>query len=113
MSNHGGLNTSNDSFRHVWFYKGNNGWWQYDERTNSKLELEYEKQETKMFEILIAGRLYNIDLENNVQMRSDNATMKRSIKRDLITGGSSSSPIKGIAGVLLTNKPISKKLKRK
>lgn len=46
-----------------WFYEGRNGWWQYDERTSVELESRYKKGD-KIFELLIAGFLYVIDLEN-------------------------------------------------
>jgi hypothetical protein len=99
------LNTGFESSKYAWFYKGYKGWWQYDERTNANLELEYEKK-TKKFETLIAGRLYTIDLENCVQIRSDNSSFKRTIKRDSIS--SSISPIKGVAGIHKSSRKLKK-----
>ncbi len=92
----GDLDASIKSEGYVWFYKGNKGWWQYDERTNACLELEFMKK-TKKFEVLIAGRLYTIDFENFAQTRSDNFSLKRSIKRELSTNNG--LRIKGIAGL--------------
>lgn len=77
-----------------WFYEGRNGWWQYDERTSCELESKYKKGE-KIFELLIAGFLYVIDLENMRQCRRNDQTRRRRIRRDLrnIPG------VKGIAGL--------------
>lgn len=77
-----------------WFYEGRNGWWQYDERTSLELEKHY-KQGDKMFELLIAGFLYIIDLENMRQFRRNDQTRRRRIRRDL----RSVPGIKGIAGL--------------
>ena len=83
-----------------WFYEGVNGWWQYDDRTSIDLENHYKKGE-KMFEMLIAGFLYLIDLDNMVQCRRNDRTKKRKIKRDL----SNNIPTKkGIAGLSLRNR---------
>ena len=77
-----------------WFYEGRNGWWQYDERTSSELEKKYKKGD-KTFELLIAGFLYVIDLENMRQFRRNDQTRRRRVRRDLrdIPG------VKGIAGL--------------
>ncbi len=80
-----------------WFYKGRDGWWQYDDRTSLLIENEFQNN-TKKFQLLIAGNLYNIDLDNNFQIRDDNPSRKREIKRDL-----KSSHVKGIAGILETS----------
>lgn len=77
-----------------WFYEGRNGWWQYDERTSLELESRYKKGE-KNFELLIAGFLYAIDLENMRQYRRNDQTRRRRIRRDL----RSIPDIKGIAGL--------------
>lgn len=77
-----------------WFYEGRNGWWQYDERTSQELETRYKKGD-KMFELLIAGFLYVIDLENMRQYRRNDQTRRRRIRRDL----RSIPDIKGIAGL--------------
>ena len=77
-----------------WFYEGRNGWWQYDERTSQELEMRYKKGD-KIFELLIAGFLYVIDLENMRQFRRNDQTRRRRIRRDL----RSIPGIKGIAGL--------------
>ncbi|CAG9821502.1 unnamed protein product, partial [Phaedon cochleariae] len=76
-----------------WFYEGRNGWWQYDERTSKDLEASYKKDEITC-ELLIAGFLYIIDLENMLQVRRNDPSRRRRIKRDYYT-----IPKKGIAGL--------------
>ena len=76
-----------------WYYEGRNGWWQYDQRTSNELE-DRLKRDIKAFEILIAGFLYVIDLETMVQVRRNDPTRRRRIKRDLAT-----IPKKGVAGL--------------
>ncbi len=78
-----------------WFYEGRNGWWQYDERTSAEMEEKYKKN-LKTFDILIAGFLYVIDLENMIQYRRNDPTRRRRIKRDLVT-----IEKKGVAGIKL------------
>ena len=78
---------------YAWFYEGRNGWWQYEERTNVELEESYRKK-LRTFELLIAGFVYTIDLDNMVQMRRSDPSRRRRIKRDLV-----SAPKKGIAGL--------------
>ena len=80
---------------HVWYYQGRNGWWQYDERTNDEIEKEFRQNPKSKFELLIAGLLYSIDLENGVQARADDPVKKRRIKRDL----RNMSHTKGVAGI--------------
>ncbi|CAM1332553.1 RNF146 (predicted) [Pycnogonum litorale] len=80
-----------------WFYEGRNGWWLYDERTSAELEQAY-KHGDKECELLIAGFLYVIDYSNMVQMRRNDPSRRRRIKRDL-----ASIPTKGIAGLRITN----------
>lgn len=57
------------------------GWWQYDERTSNELESSYKNGE-KTCELLIAGFLYIIDLENMLQLRRNDPSRRRKIKRD-------------------------------
>ncbi|XP_063919904.1 E3 ubiquitin-protein ligase RNF146-like [Zophobas morio] len=76
-----------------WFYEGRNGWWQYDERTSRELESSYKKGE-RTCEFLIAGFLYIVDLENMLQLRRNDPSRRRKIKRDFAT-----IPKKGIAGL--------------
>nr|XP_008198978.1 PREDICTED: E3 ubiquitin-protein ligase rnf146 isoform X1 [Tribolium castaneum] len=76
-----------------WFYEGKNGWWQYDERTSREIEAAYKRGE-QTSELLIAGFLYIIDLENMLQLRRNEPGRRRKIKRDFAT-----IPKKGIAGL--------------
>ncbi|XP_044255907.1 E3 ubiquitin-protein ligase rnf146-like [Tribolium madens] len=76
-----------------WFYEGKNGWWQYDERTSKEIEAAYKRGE-QTSELLIAGFLYIIDLENMLQLRRNEPGRRRKIKRDFAT-----IPKKGIAGL--------------
>ncbi|XP_030750414.1 E3 ubiquitin-protein ligase RNF146 isoform X2 [Sitophilus oryzae] len=69
------------------------GWWQYDERTSKELENSYKNGE-KCVELLIAGFLYVVDFENMLQLRRNDPSRRRLIKRDF-----SSIPKKGIAGI--------------
>ena len=69
------------------------GWWQYDERTSRELESSYKKGE-RTCEFLIAGFLYIVDLENMLQLRRNDPSRRRKIKRDFAT-----IPKKGIAGL--------------
>ena len=78
-----------------WFYEGRNGWWQYDERTSSELEDKYKKG-LKTFDILVAGFLYVVDLDNMLQFRRTDPTRRRKIKRDSVN-----IPKKGVAGLKL------------
>lgn len=82
-----------ESYR--WFYEGRNGWWQYDERTSAELEAAAAKQLPRC-EVLIAGFLYIIDFEQMVQVRRNDLSRRRRVKRDL-----ASVPKKGIAGIRL------------
>ncbi|XP_056634175.1 E3 ubiquitin-protein ligase rnf146-like [Diorhabda sublineata] len=83
--------TFDDGFQ--WFYEGRNGWWQYDERTSKDLENSYKNNE-KTCELLIAGFLYIVDLENMLQIRRNDPSRRRRIKRDF-----ASVPKKGVAGL--------------
>ncbi|CAG9856238.1 unnamed protein product [Phyllotreta striolata] len=85
------LETFDDGYQ--WFYEGRNGWWQYDERTSKDLEVSYKNNE-KTSELLIAGCLYIIDLENMLQIRRNDPSRRRRIKRDYST-----VPRKGVAGL--------------
>ncbi len=78
---------------HVWFYEGHNGWWQYDERTSAELEAKHSSG-AKACEVLVAGYVYRIDLEEMVQSRRDEPARKRRIKRDRADVDK-----KGIAGI--------------
>ncbi|XP_071837939.1 E3 ubiquitin-protein ligase rnf146-like isoform X2 [Apostichopus japonicus] len=84
--------------RYAWFYEGRNGWWQYDERTNHEIEDGYRSKK-RSFELLIAGYVYIIDLDNMSQMRRSDPSRRRRIKRDLLTATK-----KGIAGLKIPQK---------
>lgn len=60
------------------------GWWQYDERTCKELEACYKAGE-RTCELLIAGFLYVTDLEAMLQLRRNDPSRRRRIKRDLAT----------------------------
>lgn len=73
-----------------WYYEGVGGWWEYDERTSVEIENYQNQLEDSTgdslpasFELLIAGFIYIIDLENHVQYRRGYPTRRRRIKRDL------------------------------
>lgn len=83
----------------AWYYEGRNGWWQYDERTSHELEEAFSKDQ-KSTEMLIAGFLYVVDLENMVQYRRNEHGRRRRIKRDIVD-----IPKKGVAGLRLDCEP--------
>ncbi|XP_012278693.1 E3 ubiquitin-protein ligase RNF146 [Orussus abietinus] len=78
-----------------WFYEGKNGWWQYDQRTSLELETAY-KQGKRTCELLIAGFLYIADFGSMLQLRRNDPSRRRRIKRDLYN-----VPKKGVAGLRL------------
>lgn len=77
-----------------WFYEGEGGWWQYDIRASTEIEDRYQKGE-HMFEMLIAGILYVVDVDNMIQYRRNTPSRRRRIKRDLATIPDK----KGVAGL--------------
>jgi len=88
--------TSSNTDSYQWFYKGRNGWWQYDSRTSLELEQAYQ-QGDRNCEVLIAGFIYTIYFNNMIQFRKRDHLKFRRIKRDLVT-----IPKKGVAGVKIT-----------
>ena len=80
--------------QYQWYYEGRNGWWKYDDRTSQEIESRH-KTGDKVFELLIAGFLYIIDLDNMIQYRRNDRSRKRRMKRDLI----SIPDVKGVAGL--------------
>ncbi|XP_043501365.1 E3 ubiquitin-protein ligase RNF146 isoform X4 [Polistes fuscatus] len=78
-----------------WFYEGRNGWWQYDQRTSLELETAY-KQGKRTCDLLIAGFLYIADFGSMHQLRRNDPSRRRRIKRDLYN-----VPKKGVAGLRL------------
>ncbi|XP_062324419.1 E3 ubiquitin-protein ligase rnf146-like isoform X1 [Osmerus eperlanus] len=93
---HGGVGEAG----HAWYYEGRNGWWQYDERTSRDLEESFAKGR-KSVEMLIAGFLYVVDLENMVQYRRNEHGRRRRMKRDVVN-----IPKKGVAGLRLEPDPL-------
>ena len=68
-----------------------NGWWEYDERASTELESRLQQlqdcdaddaERQPVFEMLIAGFMYVIDLDNNIQYRRGIPQRRRRIKRD-------------------------------
>jgi E3 ubiquitin-protein ligase RNF146 len=88
-----------------WFYEGNQGWWAFESRTNSEIEEAWSNNK-KSCVVLIAGYCYIIDFENMVQLRQNEPTRHRKIKRDLAT-----APKKGIAGIRFSNPQTSSEVK--
>ncbi|KAG7199170.1 hypothetical protein KM043_018051 [Ampulex compressa] len=70
-------------------------WWQYDQRTSHELETAY-KQGKRNCELLIAGFLYIADFVSMLQLRRNDPSRRRRIKRDLYN-----VPKKGVAGLRL------------
>jgi len=85
-------------FRFVWYYEGRNGWWQYDDRTCAEIETAFANK-TKLIDVLVAGSVYVIDLENQVQYQRHRQSRKRKIKRDVETANK-----KGIAGLQMKSR---------
>jgi len=75
--------------KYRWYYEGVGGWWEYDDRTSVEIEnyrIHREGNHDSIpaaFELLIAGFIYIIDLENRVQYRRGYPGRRRRIKRDL------------------------------
>lgn len=93
--------SSNTINEYQWFYKGRNGWWQYDERTCQEIENSYKNGE-KQCTILVAGYVYVVDFDQMLQQRQSDPSRKRQVKRDL-----ASIPKKGVAGLRLQNGGLS------
>lgn len=84
---------ANDTNEYQWFYRGRNGWWQYDQRTCQDIEDAYNSGE-KHCTILVAGYVYIVDFAQMLQQRQNDPSRKRQVKRDL-----ASVPKKGVAGL--------------
>ncbi|XP_053606522.1 E3 ubiquitin-protein ligase RNF146-B-like isoform X2 [Plodia interpunctella] len=76
-----------------WYYEGANGWWKYDKRSNVDIEAAYRDKQADCT-LLIVGELYIIDLQNMVQLRRNDTTKRRRIRRDTTV-----LPAKGVAGI--------------
>ncbi|XP_035795186.1 E3 ubiquitin-protein ligase rnf146-like [Anopheles albimanus] len=85
--------------QYQWYYEGRNGWWQYDERTSQELEEAYGAGE-KSCKILVAGFVYIVNFEHRCQIRQNDYSRIRRVKRDLVT-----IPKKGVAGLRLEPPP--------
>ncbi|XP_058121775.1 E3 ubiquitin-protein ligase rnf146 [Anopheles ziemanni] len=84
-----------DGNEYQWYYEGCNGWWQYDERTSQELEEAYLEGK-KSCKILVAGFVYIVMFELKCQIRQNDCTRIRRVKRDLVT-----IQKKGVAGLRL------------
>nr|XP_040233038.2 E3 ubiquitin-protein ligase rnf146 [Anopheles coluzzii] len=84
-----------DGNEYRWYYEGGHGWWQYDERTSQELEEAYLRGD-KSCKILVAGFVYIVSFEHKCQIRQNDYSRIRRIKRDLVT-----IPKKGVAGLRL------------
>uniref|UniRef100_A0A182MQ04 E3 ubiquitin-protein ligase n=1 Tax=Anopheles culicifacies TaxID=139723 RepID=A0A182MQ04_9DIPT len=87
--------TVSDGNEYRWYYEGGHGWWQYDERTSQELEEAYLRGD-KSCKILVAGFVYIVSFEHKCQIRQNDYSRIRRIKRDLVT-----IPKKGVAGLRL------------
>ncbi|XP_050072534.1 E3 ubiquitin-protein ligase RNF146-like [Anopheles maculipalpis] len=87
--------TVSDGNEYRWYYEGGHGWWQYDERTSQELEEAYLRGD-KSCKILVAGFVYIVSFEHKCQIRQNDYSRIRRIKRDLV-----SIPKKGVAGLRL------------
>ncbi|XP_004931485.1 E3 ubiquitin-protein ligase rnf146 [Bombyx mandarina] len=76
-----------------WYYEGRNGWWKYDERSNSELENAFNNGESECT-LLLAGTLYIVDFQAMTQFRRSDHTRRRRVQRD-----TPRLPAKGIAGI--------------
>uniref|UniRef100_A0A182JH62 E3 ubiquitin-protein ligase n=1 Tax=Anopheles atroparvus TaxID=41427 RepID=A0A182JH62_ANOAO len=84
-----------DGNEYQWYYEGCNGWWQYDERTSQELEEAYLEGK-KSCKILVAGFVYIVTFEHKCQIRQNDYSRIRRVKRDLVT-----IQKKGVAGLRL------------
>ena len=79
-----------------WFYESARGgtWWRFEARDNDDLEAAF-KAGLRRLDTLICGHNYIVDFVDMMQVRADDFTKRRRIKRDLYTTGH-----KGVAGLM-------------
>jgi len=94
--------SNEDEPKHEWFYSGKSGWWQYDSRTSAELEKAHTLKLSEV-QLLIAGSIYTINLDNMTQYQTDGSSRHRNIKRQLVS--SSTTNLAGIAGIPIHQMP--------
>lgn len=77
-----------------WYYEGFKGWWKYDPNISRRIEQEYMKNKRGCFKCNINNKDYTINFRLMRQIRCDDETRLRKIKRD-----SNDVICKGIAGI--------------
>ena len=100
------MKISDDEYN--WYYKSNlsEKWWKYDVNSNSEIENAFslfndDAIKNPSFKLLIAGNVYIIDFEQNVQIRSDNRALRRKIKREKLL---KADELAGVAGLKIDKK---------
>ncbi|GBP80224.1 E3 ubiquitin-protein ligase RNF146 [Eumeta japonica] len=101
-----GIPEEDTSESYQWYYEGRNGWWKYDERSNSELETAWSSSATDCV-LLLAGALYRIDFQTMIQTRRNDHTRRRRVRRDTPT-----LPAKGIAGIKIIDNEENHQTKR-
>ena len=97
--------SSADKSQAVWLYAGGSGYWQYDPRTNSDMEMAYQEYvedgEKKEKEMWILHRKYFINFETMEQCFQDSygRNKKRGIKRVDLKTEYLPFDVKGVAGL--------------
>ncbi|CAK9301285.1 unnamed protein product [Gordionus sp. m RMFG-2023] len=81
-----------------WLYEGQGGWWLYEDQNNDVIEKNLRDMKF-LFEIMIAGNIYVIDLINMVQYRKTEPYKRRKMKRDKCCA----VPTKGVAGIKISD----------
>jgi len=94
--------SNEDQPKHEWFYSGKSGWWQYDSRTSTELEKAHTLKLHEV-QLLIAGSIYTINLDNMTQYQTDGSSRHRNVKRQLVS--SDATNLAGIAGIPIHNIP--------
>uniref|UniRef100_A0A8D8XBY5 E3 ubiquitin-protein ligase n=1 Tax=Cacopsylla melanoneura TaxID=428564 RepID=A0A8D8XBY5_9HEMI len=81
-----------------WFYEGRNGgWWRYEERMSDEIEQNYASNAKDVFETLICGEVYVVDLAQMIQFPKHHPSRSRKIKRELLE--QMGRQCKGVAGI--------------